>query len=50
MGLFRRGGPQPWHPANDDLKEEIKSCINKCDQKGFAIKKRLDLNNIIFRH
>ena len=20
MGLFRQDGPQPWHPANDDLK------------------------------
>ena len=29
MGLFRRGGPQPWHPANDDLKVPIIRLSNK---------------------
>jgi len=37
MGLFRRGGPQPWHPANDDLKEEIKKCISLCEEKNIDI-------------
>ena len=34
MGLFRRDGAQPWHPANQDLKDEIKSCTKDCDAKG----------------
>jgi len=37
MGLFRRGGPQPWHPANDDLKEEIKKCIDLCNEQNIDI-------------
>ena len=34
MGLFRNDGPQPWHPANNDLKEKIKECIEMCNQRG----------------
>ena len=34
MGLFRNDGPQPWHPANNDLKEKIKECIQMCNQRG----------------
>ena len=34
MGLFRNDGPQPWHPANDDLKEKVKECIAMCNQRG----------------
>lgn len=37
MGLFRNDGPQPWHPANNDLKEKIKECIQMCNQRGHNI-------------
>ena len=34
MGLFRNDGPQPWHPANDDLKKEVVECIKMTKEKG----------------
>jgi aryl-alcohol dehydrogenase-like predicted oxidoreductase len=37
MGLFRNDGPQPWHPANNDLKEKVKECIEMCNQRGHNI-------------
>ena len=37
MGLFRNDGPQPWHPANDDLKKEIVQCISLAKNKGDSV-------------
>ncbi|CBY42838.1 unnamed protein product [Oikopleura dioica] len=37
MGLFRKNGPQPWHPAQNELKEEIKDCIELCNAENIDI-------------
>ena len=34
MGLFRNDGPQPWHPANQDLKDKVNECIDDCKKSG----------------
>ena len=34
MGLFRNNGPQPWHPANQDLKDKVNECVAECQSKG----------------
>ena len=37
MGLFRADGPQDWHPGNKPLKDEVKECINLCQERGHNI-------------
>jgi len=37
MGLFRNNGPQPWHPANQDLKDKVNECVAECQSKGIDI-------------
>ena len=34
MGLFRNDGAQAWHPANNELKEEVNKCVELCRQRG----------------
>ena len=34
MGLFRNEGAQSWHPANNELKNEVNKCVALCRQRG----------------
>lgn len=39
MGLLTNGGPQKWHPADDNIKERCRKAAEYCEEKGIELAK-----------
>ena len=37
MGLLSARGPQPWHPADDDLKATCRKAARHCERRGVSL-------------